>query len=397
MIVMLSAGFPPEIYGGAEQQCLRLSSALAAAGRRIVIVASCRSAALPRFDTVDGVQIVRIATRFPPDHGGTHAISTIKWTLAVFWWLWRHRHDIELMHVHQGKLHLLPALLAERLLGLPFIVKVGSSDEDFDYARLNAKSGGYGRLVLRQVIKRCRLNIAISSRIAEQMRDAGVPPARVLRIPNGIDIERFQFIQEKSLGRRRIFLFLGRLEDEKQPIMLARSFSRACNSSSGHRLIIAGDGSLMDEVAEYIRRNDLGGRIQAVGRISDVRPLFAQAHFLVLPSLIEGLSNALLEAMSSGLVPIASAVSGSTDVIRDGENGFLFERSDETALVNCLNEATRMSEPEWRAMRDAARRTIEDGYVMADIARTYGALYEKLVRTPGGERHARDHAPRDAP
>jgi glycosyltransferase involved in cell wall biosynthesis len=380
MIVMLSVGLPPELYGGAEKQCLRLSKVLVASGIPVLIIAGSCSSDVPRHEIEDGVQIVRIRTRHSPDQGGMHLASSIKWTIAVFRLLWRRRREIELVHVHQGKLHVLPALLAQAFFGLPFVVKVGNAEEEFDYVRLSAKTGGYGRIVLRQVVARCRMNIAISSRIASQMRDIGIPSERIRRIPNGIDIQKFTFLPGATLGDPKTFLFLGRLEPEKQPMMLLRCFANAFRGTSGHRLVMAGDGSLIGELKAYVHAQSLGDSVQLLGRVDDVTALLAEAHFFVLASKNEGMSNALLEAMSSGLVPVASAVSGSTDVIQHCKNGFLFGRDSEAELEECLRTAAGMTNADWQIARQAARRTIEDGYVMANIAQVYADLYSSVGR-----------------
>lgn len=378
LIVMLSLGMPPEVYGGAEQQCLRLSRSLVERGCDVVILAASRSRELPTEENIDGVRIVRFPTRHSPDHGGRHVLSTIKWTTGVYAWLRRHRREIDIVHVHQGKLHVMPALLAQARMGLPFIMKAGSAEEQFDYLRMTKKSGGYGPIVLKQVIKRCSRHVAISSRIADQMRQIGVPSERIRQIPNGIDIERFPFDSSRHVGEGKTFVFMGRLVDEKQPLLMLRCFAELLQSGGRHQLVVVGDGPLLETMTSFVRENELGEGIQLVGRLDDVRPVLSQAHFFLLPSKNEGMSNALLEAMSLGLVPIASAVSGSTDIVRHGKNGYLFERDDEVAFTECLGAAAAMSDAYWQTMREAARSTVVAEHVMADIAGTYVDLYQSL-------------------
>ncbi len=378
MIVMLSLGMPPEIYGGAEQQCLRLSRSLRERGCDVAILAASRSRQFPEEETIEGVRVVRFPSRHSPDHGGRHVLSTIKWTIEVYSWLRKHRHEIEVVHVHQGKLHVLPALLAQAWLGLPFVVKCGSAEEQFDYLRMTKKSGGYGGSVLRQITKRCSAHIAISARIAEQMRQIGIPGGRIRNIPNGIDIDKFPFEPSRRANGSKTFIFLGRLVDEKQPLLMLRCFAELLRSDDRHQLIVAGDGPLLEAMRSLVRENDLGDGIQMVGRLDDVGPAVSQAHFFLLPSKNEGMSNALLETMSVGVIPIASAVSGSTDIVRHGENGFLFERDDEAAFIDCLQSAACMSDARWQTMRQAARSTVVAEHVMADIAGTYVDLYQSL-------------------
>jgi glycosyltransferase involved in cell wall biosynthesis len=386
-IVMLIPRFPPEIYGGAEQQCLRLSAALTRRGHDVVVLTTRGEHQTAADEVINGVCVVRFATRHEPDHGGSHMPSSLKWTVAVLRWLARRRREVALVHVHQGKFHVLPALLANCFWDLPFVVKVGAAEEDFDYARLAAKSGGYGRIVLARLLKTCSAHIAISSRIAEHMHAIGAPTARIHRIPNGIDTEVFVPGPPPPMAQRRSFLFMGRLEDEKQPMLLLRAFAQALAGEESRReqlrLVIAGDGSRLEDMRAYCGETGIGGQVALLGRVDDVRPLMAEAHFFVLPSWIEGLSNALLESMSCGLVPIASAISGNTDVIRHEENGFLFERDDEAALVACLATAATMPEATWTTMRQAARRTIETDYDMERVADRYEALYQCVARALG--------------
>ncbi|MEM7120932.1 MAG: glycosyltransferase [Pseudomonadota bacterium] len=369
---------PPEIYGGAEQQCLRLSRSLVERGRDVIILTASHSQEHAEDDVIDGVRVIRFPTRHSPDHGGRHILSTVKWTTAVYGWLRRHRRQIGVVHVHQGKLHVLPALLAQAWLGLPFIMKVGSAEEQFDYLRMTRKSGGYGPLVLKQVIKRCSRHVAISSRIVDQMRQIGVPSDRIRRIPNGIDIEQFPFDSSRHAGEDKTFVFMGRLVDEKQPLMMLRCFADILQAGGRHQLIVIGDGPLLETMASFVRDSGLVEGVQLVGRLDDVRPVLSKAHFFLLPSKNEGMSNALLEAMSLGLVPIASAVSGSTDIVRHDDNGYLFDRDDEATFTACLRTAASMSDAHWRTMREAARLTIVGEHVMADIAGTYVDLYQSL-------------------
>lgn len=382
VIVMLSPRFPPETYGGAEQQCLRLSQAISGMGVPVTVLTTCKSRRLCPVETVDALRIVRFVTTSPPDHGGREILSSLIWTYRCLAWIVKNRDRIKLIHVHQGKFHVLPALLANVTLGLPFVVKVGNAEEEFDYSRLATKKGGYGKFTLWWLLKSCSRHIAISSRIADQMTAMGVPPERVLRIPNGIDVTRFGLSPTVGLERRWTFLFLGRLEDEKQPMLLLQSFfellERHRCTSRDLRLIVGGDGARLEDMKRFVREKGIGEQVRLLGRVDDVKDLYACANFFVLPSRNEGLSNALLEAMSCGLVAIASAVSGSTDALRHGVNGFLFPRDDPSALADCLEIAATMPDETWRAMRQAARRTIEEEFDMNHVAARYVELYESV-------------------
>ena len=385
-IVMLSPRLPPDVFGGAENQCLRLSKALESLGCEVVVLTTTCSSQLDRRAMVAGVSVVRFRTKYPPDHGGRHFTSTLKWTAEVLMWLFRNRRSVRLIHVHQGKLHLLPCLFAKSLFGIPYLVKVGNAEEKFDLTQLAAKRGRYGQWVFGALLRTCSAHVAISSRIAGQMEAVGVPLKRIHQIPNGVDTDEFPASAFDPQNGARQFFFSGRLEPEKQPLMMVQCFHAMLEamgrSAAGHRLFVAGDGSCYEQLEEYCTTHDLADHIKLLGRVDDVRPALAQSQFIVLPSSNEGMSNALLEAMSSGLVPIASAVSGSTDVIRHGRTGFLFDRDDPTEFIGCLKTAAAMSLSEWRVMSQAARRTIECHYSIDKVAQSYSNLYNSIGCQP---------------
>ena len=121
-----------------------------------------------------------------------------------------------------------------------------------------------------------------------------------------------------------------------------------------------------------------GARIKFLGKRDDVRQSMAAADFFVLPALTEGLSNALLEAMSVGLVPISSRVSGSLDAIVPGENGWLFDVGDGDGFVQAMQDALEMPGPQLQDLRAACMARAARDYDMEAIADQYEILYEQM-------------------
>jgi len=103
-----------------------------------------------------------------------------------------------------------------------------------------------------------------------------------------------------------------------------------------------------------------------------------EADIFVLPSLAEGLSNALLEAMMCALPVVVSEIPGNVDVIEHNRNGLLFSAGEPIALVQCLDAL--LKQPELRGrLGKAARKTVEERYSLDNIAEQTISLYRKLL------------------
>ena len=129
-----------------------------------------------------------------------------------------------------------------------------------------------------------------------------------------------------------------------------------------------------------------------MGVVAEVERYYRAADAFVLPSAVEGMSNALLEAMAQGLPCIGTRISGSEELIEHGVNGLLVPRDDPSALSaalrEILNDATLR-----RKLGRAARQTVEKSYTIESVAQCYLKLYEELPAARG-ERHVWRSGPR---
>lgn len=105
---------------------------------------------------------------------------------------------------------------------------------------------------------------------------------------------------------------------------------------------------------------------------------YARADIFVLPSLAEGMSNALLEAMACGLPCLASDISANAELIQDGVNGLLFPVGDARALAKRI-ELLLSDRALAQGLGDAARKTVEARYTFEHVTEAYQALYLKLI------------------
>ena len=115
-------------------------------------------------------------------------------------------------------------------------------------------------------------------------------------------------------------------------------------------------------------------------------PYLREADVYVSTSVSEGMSNALLEAMSNGVMPVVSRVSGADDLVEEGVSGLLFPPGDEAALAARLEKSLSMTAERRRAMGEAAREAIRARFSLDGIAEQHLSLYRSLIESGTCER-----------
>ena len=153
-------------------------------------------------------------------------------------------------------------------------------------------------------------------------------------------------------------MFVGRLVPEKGLDTLLHAFAAASAADQSATLQVVGSGPLAESLANIAQSLGIADRVEFSGHRDDVVAALCGADIGVLPSRIEGLSNTLLECMSSGMPVVATRISGNEDFVRPGENGWLCEAGDQHGLAACLASAMLLAPDELAAMGERARRCV---------------------------------------
>lgn len=377
--MMVSASFHPYI-GGAEKQALELSVALRARGHRVQ-VATRRLAGLAAFEEIRGVPVQRLW------RAGSGLVDASTFLLSLSYFLWHRAVDYDVIHVHLAGSPALAACLMGRLLRKRVFVKLGGGAGIGELAA-SARTPA-GRLKLRALALLKPQFIAVATDLAAEAARYLGEGIEVHVLPNGVDAERYKPADGPAARgelRKRlcwpekgfIFLYMGRLSPEKRLAPFVESWARAIQGARGTcALALIGEGAEESAIRDAIQRMRAGASVHIDPPMRDPEVAYAAADVFVLPSVSEGLSNALLEAMASGLAVLASRVGGTPEVVRDGVSGLLFDADDQAGLARQLG--TLLARPEAaRSMGLAARQTVLEHFSIGRTAERCEALYVRV-------------------
>jgi starch synthase (maltosyl-transferring) len=228
-------------------------------------------------------------------------------------------------------------------------------------------------------------HVCVSQGVAEfSIRRGGLPAAKVVVIPNGVDSARFAGATPADLGSlgipagRRTLLFVGRLDPQKSPGLLIDAAGAVLSSHADVHVLFVGDGPMRGELREQARLSAVGERIHFAGPRSDIPELLQACAALVLPSRWEGLPNVVLEAMAAGRPVVATRVEGTTELVRHGQTGLLADPDSASALAEALDWL--LEHPgEATAMGLAAQQVVQQSFTWERCVAAYDDLYTRLL------------------
>lgn len=167
-------------------------------------------------------------------------------------------------------------------------------------------------------------------------------------------------------------LFVGRLVEHKDVATLLRAMARMPADSA--RLLLAGDGPLRQPLQQQAGRLGLDARVLFLGQRDDVPALLRACDIVVLPSVSEGLSNVIIEAMMHSRPVIASRVGGNVELVQDRRTGLLFDAGDDAQLAHCIGQLA--DNAAWRReLGEAAERLAASRFSVRAMVDACSSLY----------------------
>jgi glycosyltransferase involved in cell wall biosynthesis len=244
------------------------------------------------------------------------------------------------------------------------------------------------RLWQRKIFYRaCRRIHTVSQDSAQQLISLGLPKEKIMVIPNGVDTEKFA-PGDRTAARAKVdsipenaFVIgiVGRFGPYKRHADLIEAFTQvAAHWPEAHLLVVGGGGPEEATVRRLAELSPIAGRIHFTGFQNDPRPWYHAMDLLVVPSVNEGMANAVLEAMACGLPVLAHDICGNSEMLTHGVDGLIEDLGTPAKLATHLEAALRRA-TELPTLGAAARKTATTRFALADMVENYAQHYKKLA------------------
>ena len=226
---------------------------------------------------------------------------------------------------------------------------------------------------LRRIVFQYSLSVVANSKGLKAMAQKADPACPISVIPNGVDTDQFRPKDRPAENLRFRFLFVGRFRHERNLFFLLSEMDVLYREYRPEvSLQLVGDGPLKRRLVQYAQSLSIRDRVSFHPWCSRsaIRPHYEYADCLVNPSLYEGMSNSVLEAMACGLPVIASRVGGNETLIKHRRNGLLFSLGHGKEFRNCLHFVSS-DRTAAKQMGQNGRGIVEKEFSWKSVARAY--------------------------
>lgn len=380
-ILILNSEYPP-LGGGAGNASANLGRAFARAGHTVAVMTAAY-AALPKIERNEvgrgrSFEVHRVpALRRRAERSG--ALEQVSFmlgaSLAGLGLVRRFKPDVQMAFfgVPCGAVSLWLKICS----GVPYVVSLRGGDvpgfRPYDFASYHRLIGPLVRLVWKNAAA-----VVANSDGLRALAQKFDPATQIEIIPNGVDLDDYTPGSRDEGGSQAVrILFAGRVVYQKGLDILLEALAGI--EDIDWRLTIAGDGPLRPALEELAFRKGLQERIAFKGWLEKpaLHKEYREAQVFAFPSRDEGMPNAVLEAMASGLPVAATRIAGNEELVVDGETGYLVSVGDASGLQVALRRL--LAEPAGRArMGEAARRRVQGAYSWENTASKYIDLFTRI-------------------
>ena len=277
------------------------------------------------------------------------------------------KEQISIVHSH----HRMAAFYAE-LVAPRSVVKVANAHNTFT-----------DKKKLTQLAYRSTKVIAVGEMVKKNLTEYfGIPKEKICVIHNAVkpfdgNIVPVEALCQEHTKGNVLIGNIGRLSEQKGMSYFIEAAEIAAKAHPEARFIIVGDGEESEQLHAQVKAKGLQNKVLFLGYRNDIQNVMSQLDFVVLSSLWEGLPLTPIEAYSVGKTVVGTAVDGTTEIIRDGIDGYLIEPRNPMQLAEKMNEL--IENPEMReSMGIQAMKRYQDEFSFEKLSERYIAFYEGL-------------------
>lgn len=302
--------------------------------------------------------------------------------IAGFFILIKHRKEISIFHAHQLYSPTILGAFGKWINKAVLITKVTASGKLGEAA--NLKKLPFFK-IRKRIFKTIDRVFVLTQEMKEEMSLLGICQDRVKIVSNSVLLpvmneEEFYKVETKKI------LFVGRLSVEKSIETILQAAIEMQKQQHSLSIQLVGGVYPERDASQYLRQivaENPKLNVHFLGEHKNVEPFYRERSIFVLPSSSEGMSNALLEAMSYGLICVVSDIPANQFLIVDKVNGFLFKQGDSESLANVLIKCQMMPISDLVKVGKEARKTVEKRFSTTVIAEKIVANYVELIGGKG--------------
>lgn len=279
--------------------------------------------------------------------------------------------DVVHSHLYHANLY---GRLAARREGIPVIASVHNTYKRHKW---------YRHLINRYLARHSHVVTAGSVDVERDLLEVDrLPREKIVRLPNCIDLARVETALTAAEAKQRfgfapadrVVGTVGRAEEQKGHAFLLEAFARLLPAHPDLKLLLVGDGRLLPQLKENAERLGIAAACRFPGNLAQLADVYRAIDVFVMPSLWEGLSLAMLEAMAAGLPMIATEVGGARDVLGDSEWGVLIPPRDPAAIVTAIDRL--LADPQQRgALAEAGAARVRANYSVTALTAQLVDIY----------------------
>lgn len=352
---------------GAQVVVRNLSLSIANSDNKVVVCAWNEAGGLER--DLQGSNVDFIS---PPDNVKSSKIKLVKYLLSVI-----NRQSVTIIHAHMSDSAVIASCIS-MLSGVPFVITHHSNRilPDISKAKKIIR-----RILLKYSCQRAKKNIGVAESVKCQLQaDLHLDGAQIEVVNNGVlmpDVKPSE--NEEQLNGPKI-ISVGRLIKIKGQRQLLLSMPQIIKHFPNATLTLVGDGPLASEYQQIAAETGLLNHIKFAGSVDNVVEYLHSADIFVSSSEYEGQPMALLEAMGASVPVIATAVAGNLDVIKDRENGLLYEYFDREQLLENIKTVTSSADFR-KKIGENGRLAVLEQYSSDIMASKYIDIYSEALGT----------------